>query len=200
MVLKGTQKATLQWMSGKRQSKEISNGQVLCVYPNTLFSMSQTTTSSLLKEVDKTMQARKQAIAMLQFHLKRSQNRIKSMADKHRSNRNFEAKKQAIAMLQFHLKRQSTVRQGTHHKVAAKYYGPFVVIAKVEKVGVLPFCGPDGVLSVEPEAIIGRRLGKLNNKAVLYVLVKWVNQTEEEATWELYTDLLQRYPHIELHS
>nr|GEW46377.1 hypothetical protein [Tanacetum cinerariifolium] len=26
--------------------------------------------------------------------------------------------------------RQSTVRQGTHHKFAAKYYGPFVVIAK----------------------------------------------------------------------
>nr|GFB37386.1 RNA-directed DNA polymerase homolog [Tanacetum cinerariifolium] len=37
MVLRGTQKAALQWMSGKRQSKEISNGQVLCVYPNTLF-------------------------------------------------------------------------------------------------------------------------------------------------------------------
>nr|GFA41315.1 retrovirus-related Pol polyprotein from transposon 17.6 [Tanacetum cinerariifolium] len=55
-----------------------------------------------------------------------------------------------------------------------------------------PFCGPDGVLSVEPEAIIGKILGKLKNKAVLYVLVKWVNQTEEEATWELYTDLLQR--------
>ncbi|GKD68687.1 reverse transcriptase, partial [Tanacetum coccineum] len=53
-------------------------------------------------------------------------------------------------------------------------------------------CGPDGVLSIEPEAIIGRRLGKLNNKVVLYVLVKWVNQTEEEATWELYTDLLHR--------
>nr|GEX49514.1 putative reverse transcriptase domain-containing protein [Tanacetum cinerariifolium] len=88
--------------------------------------------------------------------------------------------------------RQSTIRQGTHHKFAAKYYGPFVVIAKVGKVGVLPLCRPDGVLIVEPESIIGKRLGKLNNKAVLYVLVKWVNQTKEETTWELYTDLLQR--------
>nr|GFC33748.1 retrotransposable element Tf2 [Tanacetum cinerariifolium] len=67
-------------------------------------------------------------------------------------------------------------------------------------VGILPHCGPDEVLSVEPEAIIGRRLGKLNNKAVLYVLVKWFNQTEEDATWELYTDLIQRFPQMELQS
>ncbi|GJW66558.1 putative mitochondrial protein [Tanacetum coccineum] len=44
MVLRGTQKAALQWMNGKRQSKVTSNGQVLCVYPNTLFNMTQTTT------------------------------------------------------------------------------------------------------------------------------------------------------------
>ncbi|GJX34061.1 retrotransposable element Tf2 [Tanacetum coccineum] len=185
--------------------------------------------TSSLEEVDRTMQAREQAVAMLQFHLKRSQNRIKSMADKHRSDRNFEVGMKVYLKLQPY--RQSTVRQGTHHKFAAKYYGPFVVIAKVgevayklqlppdsqihpvfhvsqlklckgtnHQVGVLPLCGPDGVLSIEPEAIIGRRLGKLNNKVVLYVLVKWVNQTEEEATWELYTDLLHRYPHMELHS
>nr|GEU39550.1 putative mitochondrial protein [Tanacetum cinerariifolium] len=98
-------------------------------------------------------------------------------------DRTIRAREQAIAI-------QSTVRQGTHHKFVAKYYRLFVVIAKVGKVGVLPLCRPDGVLSVEPEAIIGKRLGKLNNKAILYVLVKWVNQTEEEATWELYTDLL----------
>nr|GFB29219.1 hypothetical protein [Tanacetum cinerariifolium] len=45
MVLRGTQKVALQWMSGKKQSKATSNGQLLCVYPNTLFSITQTTTS-----------------------------------------------------------------------------------------------------------------------------------------------------------
>nr|GEX44350.1 retrotransposon-related protein [Tanacetum cinerariifolium] len=121
--------------------------------------------TSSLEEVDMTMQAREQAIAMLQFHLKRSQNRIKSMADKHRSDKNFKVGMKVYLKLQPY--RQSTVRQGTHHKFAAKYYVLFVVIAKVGKVGVLPLYRPDGVLSVEPEAIIGRRLGKLNNKAVL---------------------------------
>nr|GEX41985.1 Ty3/gypsy retrotransposon protein [Tanacetum cinerariifolium] len=121
--------------------------------------------TSSLEEVDMTMQAMEQAIAMLQFHLKRSKNRIKSMADKHRSDKNFKVGMKVYLKLQPY--RQSTVRQGTHHKFTAKYYGPFVVIAKVGKVGVLPLYRPDGVLSVEPEAIIGRRLGKLNNKAVL---------------------------------
>ncbi|GKB83298.1 retrotransposable element Tf2 [Tanacetum coccineum] len=160
--------------------------------------------TSVIEEVDRTMQAREQAIAMLQFHLKRSQDRIKSMADKKRSDISFE--------------------------FAAKFYGPFLIIAKVGKVaykldlpadiqihpvfhvsqlklckgtnhqvGVLPHCGPDGVLSMEPEVIIGRRLGKLNNKVVLYILVKWINQTEEDATWELYTDLIKRFPQMELH-
>nr|GEV74561.1 hypothetical protein [Tanacetum cinerariifolium] len=227
MVLRGTQKAALQWMSGKRQSKEISNGQVLCVYLNTLFSMSQTTTSPPCLQITELLHSyqdvfvtptllppkRKQdhRIPLVpntppinirpykhppnQKDAKRSQNKIKSMADKHRSDRNFEVGMKVYLKLQPY--RQSTVRKGTHHKFAANYYRPFVVIAKVGKVayklqlpldsqihpvfyvsqlklckgtnhqvGVLPLCGPDGVLSVEPKAIIGRRLSKLNNKAV----------------------------------
>ncbi|GJW47622.1 putative mitochondrial protein [Tanacetum coccineum] len=79
------------------------------------------------------------AIAMLQFHLKRSKERIKNMADKNRSDKNFELK----------------LCKGTNHQV-----------------GSLLEYGRDGVLSVELEAIIGKRLGKLHNKAILYVLVK----------------------------
>ncbi|GJR30316.1 retrotransposable element Tf2 [Tanacetum coccineum] len=184
--------------------------------------------TSAIKEVDRTMQAREQAIAMLQFHLKRSQDRIKSMADKKRSDKSFEVGMKVY--LKFQSYRQITARQGIHHKFATKFYGHVLIIAKVGKVaykldlpvdsqihpvfhvsqlklckgtnhqvGVLPHCGPDRVLSMEPEAIIGRRLGKLNNKVVLYVLVNWINQTEEDATWELYTDLIKRFPQMELH-
>ena len=183
--------------------------------------------SSSVEEVDRTMQAREQAIAMLQFHLKRSQDRMKSMADKHRSERSFEVGMKVYLKLQPY--RQASVRQGVHHKFSAKYYGPFIIIAKVgqvayklqlpqdsqihpvfhvsqlklckgdtQEVGILPHCGPDGVLSAEPEAIIGRRLAKMNNRAVMYVLVKWVNQPEENATWELYSELIERFPEIEL--
>ncbi|GJR88842.1 reverse transcriptase [Tanacetum coccineum] len=36
-----------------------------------------------------------------------------------------------------------------------------------------------------------RRLAKVNNKAVAYVLVKWSNYIDEDATWENYADLIQ---------
>ncbi|GJX01260.1 retrotransposable element Tf2 [Tanacetum coccineum] len=66
------------------------------------------------------------------------------------------------------------------------------------KKGLLPHCGDDGLLSVEPEKILGRRIGKLNNRVVVYVLVKWVNHNEEDATWELAEDLLKRFPDFSL--
>ena len=49
-------------------------------------------------------------------------------------------------------------------------------------MGILPHCGEDGLLSVEPEAILDRKLAKVNNRAVVYVLVKWANHSEENAT------------------
>ncbi|GJR94988.1 retrotransposable element Tf2 [Tanacetum coccineum] len=185
--------------------------------------------TSSIEEVDETMQVREQPISMLQFHLKRSKERMKNMDDKNRSGGDFEVGMKVYLKLQPY--RQVTARQGTHHKFTANFYGPFLILAKVGKVayklqlpensqihpvfhvsqlklckgtnhqvGILPECGPDGVLSVESEAIIEKRLGKLHNKAVLYVLVKWINQVEEDATWELYTDLIKRFPLMELHS
>nr|GEW52061.1 putative reverse transcriptase domain-containing protein [Tanacetum cinerariifolium] len=60
------------------------------------------------------------------------------------------------------------------------------------KIGILPHCVPNGVLSAEPVAILDRRLAKVGNRAVPYVLIKWSNHSEEDATWENYADLIQR--------
>ncbi|GJW45818.1 hypothetical protein Tco_0077464 [Tanacetum coccineum] len=35
-----------------------------------------------------------------------------------------------------------------------------------------------------------RKLGKLINKAALYILVQWSNNDEDEDTWEVYDDSL----------
>ena len=67
-------------------------------------------------------------------------------------------------------------------------------------MGILPHCGPDGLLTAEPIAILDRKLAKVNNKRVVYVLVKWTNHNDEDATWECYSDLLQRFPNFEEHS
>ncbi|GJX36285.1 cytochrome P450 CYP82D47-like protein, partial [Tanacetum coccineum] len=121
--------------------------------------------------------------------------------------------------------RQVSVRQNPYHKLSAKYYGPFLVCAKigqvayklqlpadslihpvfyvsqlkkcrgpVQKMGMLPLVGRDGLLSIQPVAILDRKLGKLNNRVVVYILVQWSNGDEEGATWEIYDELMQRFP------
>ena len=45
---------------------------------------------SSVEAVDRTMQATEQVVNMLKFHLKRAQDRMKSLADHHRNDRNFE--------------------------------------------------------------------------------------------------------------
>ncbi|GJX75373.1 retrotransposable element Tf2 [Tanacetum coccineum] len=109
-----------------------------------------------------------------------------NQANKHRSDRVFEIDMWVYLKLEPH--RQVTIRKEHQHKLSSK---------KFSKTGVLPHCGPNGLLSAEPVAILDRRLAKVNNKAVSYVLVKWSNHTDEDATWENYADLIQRYPEFE---
>ncbi|GJS16791.1 reverse transcriptase domain-containing protein [Tanacetum coccineum] len=59
---------------------------------------------------------------------------------------------------------------------------------------MLPLVGRDGLLSIQPVAILDRKLGKLNNRVVVYILVQWSNGDEEGATWEIYDELMQRFP------
>ncbi|GJR81274.1 hypothetical protein Tco_0152059 [Tanacetum coccineum] len=62
------------------------------------------------------------------------------------------------------------------------------------KIGILPHCGPNGLLSAEPIDILDRKMKKVNNRVAVYVMVKWSNHTNEDATRELYNDLIQRFP------
>nr|GEV66479.1 hypothetical protein [Tanacetum cinerariifolium] len=64
------------------------------------------------------------------------------------------------------------------------------------QMGVLPQMIKDGKLAHKPVAILERRLGKLNNKPVMYVLTQWVNKPIDEATWEVYGDLITRFPRV----
>ncbi|GJX37007.1 reverse transcriptase [Tanacetum coccineum] len=123
-------------------------------------------TDGAVETMDRSLQARESAIEMVKFHITRAQDRMKKKA--------------------------------MQNKLSAKYYGPFLIIAKLckgndLKMGILPHCGADGLLAVEPEAILDRRMGKLNNRVAVYVLVKWVNHLKEDATWELYEYLVQRF-------
>ncbi|GKE38981.1 reverse transcriptase domain, reverse transcriptase zinc-binding domain protein, partial [Tanacetum coccineum] len=61
-------------------------------------------------------------------------------------------------------------------------------------MGVLPQLREDGLLENKPLAILERKLGKVNNKPVMFMLIQWNNKPVEEATWEIYGDLITRFP------
>nr|GEU83381.1 retrovirus-related Pol polyprotein from transposon TNT 1-94 [Tanacetum cinerariifolium] len=100
-------------------------------------------------------------------------------------DRSLQAKESAIKMAKFHITRaQNRMKKYAYLKRSEREFN----------MGVLPHCGADGLLVVKPEVILDRRIGKLNNKATTYVLIEWVNHPKEDATWELFKELMQRFP------
>ncbi|GJS05538.1 retrotransposon-related protein [Tanacetum coccineum] len=60
--------------------------------------------------------------------------------------------------------------------------------------GALPGIDSDGLLIKTPIAILYRKLGKVKNSPVMYVLVQWSGEFSKDATWEIYGDLITRFP------
>jgi len=65
-------------------------------------------------------------------------------------------------------------------------------------LGNVPDLDDQGLLAVEPVAILARKMGRKGNRAVVYLLVQWANKPKEEATWELYSDMEAKYPSFNL--
>ncbi|GJR90561.1 retrotransposable element Tf2 [Tanacetum coccineum] len=194
-----------------------------CVLPNTPIYIPYVPGDCKVETVDRTLQAREEMVNLLKFHLKRSQDRMKNQANKHRTDRQFEVGDWVYLKLQPH--RQVSIRQGHQHKLSPKYYGPFRIEERIGEVayklqlpdhsqihsvfhisqhkkchgkdhhmGILPQLREDGLLEYKPMAILERSLGKQNNRPVMFVLTQWTNRPIEEATWEIYADLIARFP------
>nr|GEU70218.1 retrotransposable element Tf2 [Tanacetum cinerariifolium] len=129
---------------------------------------------------------------MLKFHLRRAQDRMKAIADGHRTDRQYAVGDMVYLKLQPY--RQTTVRQGLHHKLSSKFYGPFQVLEKIGELkkckteeiamGNFPTCTEDGLIAVEPVKILDRRMQKRGNSATVYVLVQWANGGWIDMRWE----------------
>ncbi|GJQ96806.1 retrotransposon-related protein [Tanacetum coccineum] len=166
---------------------------------------------SNVEDVDRSMLAREQVLSMLKFHLKRAQDRMVSLANKNRTYRSFDVGTWDFLKLQPHRQvtvrqgqyyKLSSKYFGPFQiiekvgKVAYKLQLPshslihpvfHVSLLKeckgdVSTMGTLPVCDNNGQLSAVPVAILERRLGKVNNKPEVFVLVQWSNRDKEEAT------------------
>jgi len=183
---------------------------------------------SKVEAIDRSLKAREECIEMLKFHLTRAQQRMKTQADKHRTDKQLSVGTWVYVKLQPY--RQQSVALRRNQKLSPKYFGPFPIIAKVGPVayklslpahaklhpvfhvsllkehlgpapialGNVPDLDDHGLLAAEPVAILGRKLGKKGNRAVVYLLVQWANKPREEATWELYSEMEAKYPTFNL--
>ncbi|GJX25981.1 retrotransposable element Tf2 [Tanacetum coccineum] len=176
-----------------------------------------------VEAMDRTLVERNQAIQLLQFYLKRAQDKMKSMADKHRSEREFVEGDWVYLKLQPY--RQVTVRQSVQHKHSPKYCGSFQVVKQVGLVayklkfpsnaqvhsvfhvsrlkkcktteatmGSFPHCTDNGLIVVSPIVVLDMRMIKRKNKVAVQLLIQWANCAIEDATWEYYEEIQERYP------
>nr|GEU51059.1 protein NYNRIN-like [Tanacetum cinerariifolium] len=162
------------------------------------------TGESMVDIVDRSLLLREQVIDMLKFHLKGAQDKMKNQADKHRTDRSYEVRDWVYLKLQPYRK----VRQNPYHKLSPKYYGPFLVCAKVGQVAYklqlpsdslihpvfhvsqLEKCkGPVLERGILPQA----ENDGLLSVQLMAILVHLSNYDADGATWKVYDEVMQRF-------
>lgn len=174
--------------------------------------------------VDQWGKDRQATLRILKEHLSQAQNRMKQLADKHRTERVFQVGDWVYLRLQPY--KQATVQFRANNKLSPRFYGPYQIIQKVGQVAYklrlppsshihpvfhvsllkkklgqlvaaqveLPPVTEEGILEPEPIAILERKLVKYKGRPAMQILVQWANTTPEEATWEFYTHIQAKFP------
>ncbi|KAJ4821432.1 polyprotein [Rhynchospora pubera] len=181
-----------------------------------------------VQTVNEVIKERHQVLLELQQELKRAQERMKKFSDNNRIERHFSVGAWVYLKLQpyrqLSVQGQYNKKLGMKYygpfeiiekigPVAYKLNLPtgsqihpvFHVSQLKKKVGEngkitpnLPMMGPAGNLRNKPVKILGRRMIKRNNAAVVQALIQWSTQTEEDASWIDYDELRRDFPDFAL--
>ena len=82
--------------------------------------------------VDRLLQEKEDMLQVLHHQLFRAQHRMKQLADRHRTEREFQIGDFVFLKLQHY--KQTSIAHGNSYKLAAKYYGPYKVKDRIGKV------------------------------------------------------------------
>lgn len=165
-------------------------------------------------------------LELLKQHLASAQNRMKTKADRNRTEKEFQVGEKVLLKLQPYV--QKSVVNRPYPKLAYKYFGPYEVMERIGKVAYrlqlpadsrvhpvfhvsqikdyrpdytpvftdLPSIPALDATDTEPERILDRRLVKKGNTAITQVLIKWSQLPEDAATWEDWEVLATRFPAV----
>ena len=174
--------------------------------------------------VEEVLQRRANMDLAMKKHLEAARHRMKQMADKHRSEREFSIGDLVFLKLQPY--RQNSVALRRNLKLNPRYYGPYPIIRRIglvayelklpegslvhpvfhvsllkKKIGdaaiassKLPVTNKEGRMQIVPIAILDRKMMKKDNRVVTAGLIQWSNLYPEDATWEDLEDLQQQFP------
>lgn len=158
---------------------------------------------------------------LLEQHLIRIKQRMKSQADKKRTERHFEVGDKVFLRLQPYI--QSSVAPRSSYKLSFRFYGPFEIEEKIGTVAYKLQLPPSSMIhpifhvsqlkravSAEthvhsplpmeppafqvPEHILARRWCRQGAVPVSQVLVRWTGMPDTLATWENLLDVQRRFP------
>lgn len=157
---------------------------------------------------------------LLRQHLNRANQRMKTQADRKRSDRHFLPLDWVYLKLQPYI--QTSVAVRANHKLAFRYFGPFQIEQKIGavayKLKLPPQCGihpvvhvsqlkkalapgesvleglPDSEETLVPERVLQTRLHRAGAVSGTQVLVQWSGSSPEKATWEDLRELKNRFP------
>lgn len=174
--------------------------------------------------VEDVLQRRANMDLALKKQLEAARHKMKQVADKHRSEREFSIGDLVFLKLQPY--RQNSVALRRNLKLNPRYYGPYPIIRRIgmvayelglpegslvhpvfhvsllkKKIGdttitssKLPRTDKEGRMQIVPIAILDRKIMKKDNRAVTAGLIQWSNLFPEDATWEDLEELLKQFP------
>jgi len=176
--------------------------------------------------VDSQLRDRTTTISLLREHLHVAQNRMKTQADRHRTERVFAEGDWVYLRLQPYRQKSLALRKNLN--LSPRFYNPFQILSRIgsvayklalpaearihpvfhvsylkKKLGqssspisTLPPVDAAGELCPEPDHIVDRRLIKKHGRAVTEVLIRWKGATSKNDLWELLWTLQSQFPHL----
>ncbi|KAH0758842.1 hypothetical protein KY290_022335 [Solanum tuberosum] len=133
---------------------------------------------NVVQAAEDVIMQRQQFLQLLKDNLHAAQARMKFFAGNRRTDKEFAVGD--LVYLKLLPYRQTSLALQRNLKLNSKYYGPYLVIARI----------------VQPVAILQRQIVKQNNVAIVKMLVQWSNLPPEDATWEDYQHLRTTFPNF----